>query len=123
MTPLGTYLLQTFATLLVVVAAAVAVLWAARRMGLGRVAGPMHLVGRLPLDGRRVLYLVRVADRVLIVGASEGGLTKLGELDGEQVVGESQAQQGPSSFAQLWRQVRQARAKVPDPEADSEAHP
>ena len=40
----------------------------------------MELLARLPLEARRSVYVVRVLDQVLILGASEAGLTKLGEL-------------------------------------------
>lgn len=43
--------------------------------------GALELIGRLPLEPRRAVYLVRVADVVLVLGASERGLEKLAELD------------------------------------------
>jgi flagellar protein FliO/FliZ len=80
MSPLGRYLVETLVMLVGVAGLAVLLLVAGRRLGIGRPTGPMQLVGRLPLDGRRAVYLVRVGDIVYIVGASEGGLSKLGEL-------------------------------------------
>lgn len=53
------------------------------RAALGSPA--MKIVGRLPLEPRRSIYLVRVADTVLVIGASEQGLVKLGEVDGARV--------------------------------------
>jgi flagellar biogenesis protein FliO len=85
MTPLTRYVVETLVTLFAVVALAVLVLVAARRVGVGRGTGPLELVGRLPLDGRRSVYLVRVAETVYVVGASEAGLHKLGELSGDSV--------------------------------------
>ncbi len=84
MAPLTSYLLETLLTLLGVVALAVLVLAAARRVGVGRPSGPMELLGRLPLDGRRTVFLVRVADAVYVIGSSEAGLSKLGELSGAE---------------------------------------
>ena len=81
MTPFTTYIVETLVTLVAVVALAILVLVSARRFGLGRPLGPLELVGRLPLEGRRAVYLVRVAERVFILGASEAGIEKLGELD------------------------------------------
>ncbi|MFO0564046.1 MAG: flagellar biosynthetic protein FliO [Polyangiaceae bacterium] len=80
MSPLAKYVVETMITLLGIVALAVVVLYGARRLGVGRPAGPLSLVGRLPLDGRRAIYLVRVGKTVYVVGASEAGLAKLGEL-------------------------------------------
>jgi flagellar biogenesis protein FliO len=85
MSPLTAYVIETLVTLLGVVALAVAVLYGARRLGVGRPSGPLELVGRLPLDGRRAVYLVRVGSVVYVVGASEAGLNKLGQLSGEGI--------------------------------------
>lgn len=85
MTPLGRYLVETVVTLLLVSGLAILVLFAARRTGVGRPLGPMKLAGRLVLDARRAIYLVRVGETYLVVGASEAGLTKLGELTSEAV--------------------------------------
>jgi flagellar biogenesis protein FliO len=74
------YLLETFVTLLAVCGLAFVVLYGARRLGIGRPRGPIQLVGQLPLDARRAIYLVQVGDQVLVVGASEAGITKLGEV-------------------------------------------
>jgi flagellar protein FliO/FliZ len=74
------YVVQTVVTLAAVCVLAAVILWGARRAGVGRPAGPIALVGRLPLEARRSIYLVRVGDVVLVVGAGEGGFTKLGEV-------------------------------------------
>ncbi|GAC1557787.1 MAG: hypothetical protein NVS3B10_17480 [Polyangiales bacterium] len=74
------YLLETFVTLMAVCGLAFVVLYGARRLGIGRPRGPIQLVGQLPLDARRGIYLVQVGKQVLVVGASEAGITKLGEV-------------------------------------------
>ena len=80
MSPVASYVLQTLVTLLGVAALAAVLLYGARRAGLGRAMGPVDLVGKLPLDGRRAIYLVRVGEVVYVLGASEAGLVKLGEV-------------------------------------------
>lgn len=85
MSPVATYIVETLVTLMGVVALAVLLLYGGRRLGVGRPSGPLELVGRLPLDARRAVYLVRVGRLVYVVGASEGGLTRLGELDADAV--------------------------------------
>jgi flagellar biogenesis protein FliO len=85
-TPLGRYVVETLVMLTGVAALAVLLLSLGRRFGIGRPSGPLELVGRLPLDGRRAVYLVRVGDIVYVVGASEGGLSKLGELPKDGIV-------------------------------------
>lgn len=80
MGPYAGYLLETFVTLLAVCGLAFVVLYGARRLGIGRPRGPIQLVGQLPLDARRAIYLVQVGGQVLVIGASEAGITKLGEV-------------------------------------------
>jgi flagellar biogenesis protein FliO len=80
MSPLARYVLQTVLTLAAVAGLAVLILYAARRVGVGRPSGPLSIVGRLVLDARRVIYLVRVGQQVYVIGASEAGLSKLGEI-------------------------------------------
>ena len=88
MSPLTKYVIETVVTLLAVIALAVLVLYGARRLGVGKSAGPISLVGRLPLEGRRVIYLVRVGEKVFVIGGSETGLAKLGEIsDPDRAVG------------------------------------
>ena len=112
MSPLASYVIETVVTLLGVIALAVLVLYAARRMGIGRPAGPLELVGRLPLDGRRAVYHVRVKKIIYVIGASEAGLTKLGELSDEGLELEAVDKLGPP-FADVLARVMGRRAAPP----------
>ncbi|MCA9586535.1 MAG: flagellar biosynthetic protein FliO [Myxococcales bacterium] len=85
MSPYASYVVQTFVTLLAVCGVAFVVLYGARRLGIGRPTGPVELVGQLPLDARRSIYLVKVGPQVLVVGVSEAGFAKLGELSAKDV--------------------------------------
>ena len=76
----GGYIAETLVTLVAVCGVAWLVLFGARRAGLGRAAGPIELVGQLPLDARRCVYLVRIGGQVIVIGAGDGGMTKLGEI-------------------------------------------
>ena len=80
MSPYGGYLVETFVTLVGVCALAFALLFGARRLGVGRATGAIELVGQLPLDARRAIYLVKVGAQVFVVGVGEAGFTKLGEI-------------------------------------------
>jgi flagellar biogenesis protein FliO len=80
LSPYSSYVVETLVTLLVVSALAFVLLYGARRAGMGRATGGIDLVGRLPIDARRSIVLVRVAEQVFVVGVSEAGLTKLGEV-------------------------------------------
>src|SRR3954447_17304779 len=80
MTPLSRYVVETLVTLLAVVALCILLLSALRRVGVGKTGGPLELVARLPLEGRRAVYLVRAGETVYVLAASEGALAKLGEM-------------------------------------------
>ena len=80
MTPLLRYVVETLVTLLAVVALCVLLLSTLRRVGVGKTGGPLELLARLPLEGRRAVYLVRVGETVYVLAASEGALEKLGEI-------------------------------------------
>jgi flagellar biogenesis protein FliO len=81
----GSYVIETFVTLLAVCALSVLVLWGARRVGIGRPSGPIELLGHLPLEARRGIYLVKVGTQVFVVGVGEGGFTKLGEIPADDL--------------------------------------
>ena len=85
MSPYGTYLLETLLTLVGVCAVAFVLLYGARKMGAGRASGSLELLGRLPLDARRSIVLVKVGATVFVIGVGEGGMTKLGELAADVV--------------------------------------
>jgi flagellar biogenesis protein FliO len=85
MTPLSRYVIETLLTLLAVVALSIVLLSALRRTGAFKPGGPLELVARLPLDGRRAVYLVRAGETVYVLAASEHALAKLGELARDQL--------------------------------------
>ena len=100
MSPATAYFVQAMVTVLAIVALAVLVLYGGKRLGIGRPSGPLELLGRLPLEARRAVYLVRVGKVVYVVGASEGGLTRIGELDADAVPLQS-AGGGSPTFAEV----------------------
>lgn len=85
----GELLASSLLLLALVIGALVAVVVAARAFGRrGRGAGRggwMEVLARLPLEPRRSLYVVRVAERTLVLGSSEQGLTLLRELEGGEL--------------------------------------
>jgi flagellar biogenesis protein FliO len=112
MSPYASYLLETLATLLAVCAMAALFLLGARKLGVGRASGSLELLGRLPLDARRSIVLVKVGETVFVVGVGDGGMTKLGELSAASVPRE--VAQEPKSFAAvLARAVGRDRADKP----------
>jgi len=110
MSPTASYLVETFVTLVVVCLLAFVVLYGARRLGIGRPRGPISLVGQLPLDARRAIYLVRVGANVIVVGVGEGGFTKLGEIAAADLPTDATP---PAPFADVLARVLR-REKGPD---------
>jgi flagellar biogenesis protein FliO len=96
--PYAGYLIETFVTLIAVCALAVLLLWGARRVGVGRPSGPIELCGRLQLDARRAIYLVKVGAQVYVLGVGEGGFTKLGEMPSSDLPSDPHPA-APGSFA------------------------
>jgi flagellar biogenesis protein FliO len=109
---LESYVTESIALLSIIAVLAVLVTLGARRAGLGRVLGPVELLARLPLEARRSVYVVRVVDRILILGASEAGLVKLGELEKDTVAAGGAAAR--PTFASLlegaWRGAGRTKA-------------
>lgn len=80
-----TYLLQTAVSVAVVLAMGALAAFLLRRSQAPQRRGPLERIASLPLDARRSIHLVAIGEQVLIVGAGDGGLTKLGEMPRAQV--------------------------------------
>ncbi|MBX3274555.1 MAG: flagellar biosynthetic protein FliO [Sandaracinaceae bacterium] len=107
----GVALLQTLLALAAVCILAWVVLrWSARR-GLGHGTGRrVKVLERVPLDGRRALYLVEVGGRVLLLGAGEGAAPAvLAEL----ALDELPEVADPKGFGELVARLRGAAPKEP----------
>ena len=118
MSPMAAYMVETFVTLVAVLAIAVVILYGARRLGLGRPHGPMQMIGRLPLDARRSVYLVRVADLVLVLGVSEAGVTRLGEIDAKTIP--AVPEPATRSFGEILAALKGRKRAEPDPPSSEE---
>jgi flagellar biogenesis protein FliO len=92
------YAIETLVTLLGILLLSFVVLFGAKRLGVGRASGPLQLLGRLPLDGRKSVYLVRVGQKSYALLASETTLTKLDDVDSSELPTETPT---PPLFAQL----------------------
>jgi flagellar biogenesis protein FliO len=79
------------------------VLYGARRAGIGRATGGVDVVGRAPIDARRSVVLIRVAGRVFVVGVSDAGLSRLGELLASELPPATEPP--PPAFAAVLRRV------------------
>lgn len=96
MSSIATPILETVLTLGAVGLLGLATVVLAKRMGVGRAHGPVGLVGSLPLEGRRAIYLVRIGTRVLVVGSAAGGLSRLGETSLAELEGSEDPSAGRS---------------------------
>lgn len=76
------------------------------RYGLGRLRGRhaagqlIRVVDRVELEPRRALYVVRVGKQAFLIGAAEGGMRRLAELDAEDL---PEGEPAPSVFEKLLR--------------------
>jgi type III secretion protein R len=95
--------------------------WVSLKWGLKRwvtpdaKAGPMQVLARLPLEPRRTINLIKVGQRVLVVGSSEHGMHALGDLSLDEVeleeveVKSDEAEEAePSPFKSILDQVKRA---------------
>ncbi|MFO0664864.1 MAG: flagellar biosynthetic protein FliO [Polyangiaceae bacterium] len=112
MTNYGSYLLETFLMLVCVCGAAWAILFGARKLGFGRAKGPISMLGQLPLDARRSVFLVQVGPKVLVVGASEAGLTKLSELEASELSTQAQSSGGAKDASPAGAAFKDVLAKL-----------
>ena len=120
MTPLSRYVVETLVTLLAVVALSVVLLSALRRAGVGKASGPLELLARLPLEGRRAVYLVRAGETVYVVAAGENGLAKLGEMPRAALPSEVALE--PQSFRDVLRRAVGVKL-IPPPATDERGAP
>jgi flagellar protein FliO/FliZ len=98
----GWYLLQTLLALGAVCLLAWIVLrWGVKRLYGASGSGRIRVLERVPLDPRRSLYLVEVGGKVLLVGAGEGPMTTLAEIDPKALPAEPEARK--TSFLEVLR--------------------
>jgi adenylate cyclase len=108
----GDLLVTSLVVLAVVcVAGFVVVRVVGRLLATGRARGAalLDVIARVPLEPRRALYVVEVANKTLLVGTSEMGLAVLSELDGEVVRARAAAVQR-TSFLDLVRNAVRRRS-------------
>ncbi|MCL2822498.1 MAG: flagellar biosynthetic protein FliO [Polyangiaceae bacterium] len=114
-----TYLVESLITLATIVAIAILILSGAKRFGFGKPQGPLNLVGKLPLDSRRSIYLVQIAEQILILASSENGITKLGELS-EQAITQTQPTKTKHMFADLLNSIHRPKQQNNPPPTPTE---
>ena len=82
----GWFLIETLLVLGAVCALAwFGLRWLSRRAFALGGKGPIKVLARTALEPRRTLYVVEVGGKTLLIGAGEGPLATLAELDGREV--------------------------------------
>jgi flagellar biogenesis protein FliO len=116
MSPEAVYVVESLATIVVFGGALWVAAWGMRRVSGERGKGPLEILARQTLDARRSIYLVRVGRRVLVVGATDASLTRLGSTSLEAVVEELATAQAepPRSFRAALSRAVGSRAGAPD---------
>jgi hypothetical protein len=100
-TPATEYMLNTSLTLAGIMVLGWLVVYASRRWERAAPRGPLELLGTLRLEGKRSVYLVRVGERVVALGATEGGMIKVMEVAPSEVADSAKAE----GFGALLRRV------------------
>jgi flagellar biogenesis protein FliO len=112
--PEATYVLQSLATVALFGGALWVALRGLRRVGASPRNGPLEILARQPLDGRRAIYLVRVGKRVLVVGATDGSLTRLASTSLESLELDTKTPEPPRGrFAEVLGRVLGPRGPRP----------
>ena len=85
----GSTLARTIVGLAIVLAVVFAIYWLLKTFAKGKSAGGkgdgrMEIVATTPLAANRALHLVRVGDGLILVGSSEGGVTRVRAYSSEE---------------------------------------
>ena len=104
----GGYLLQVFASLLIVIALMFAVLWALKRVnGVSRGAsGQLRVLASVGLGQRERAVLISAGDKQMLLGVAPGSVTTLHIFDQpvvEMKTAEAGNAQATTSFSEVWK--------------------
>ena len=73
------------------------------------------MLGRLPLEPRRAVCLVRIGEKVLVLGTSEAGVTRLAELTASDL---PEPRETPErSFSEVLKNALPRGSQRPEPDA------
>jgi len=100
---------QVLLSLLLVIGALLAVLWLLRRVQGGFAGGGngLRLTGGLSLGGKERVVVLKVGERVLLLGVAPGSVTLLGELD-EPPAADAPAPPSVRDLIERWRRRGEA---------------
>lgn len=105
---------RVLGSLLLVAAAVFGALYALRRFHYGRLpavgaAGLMQVLGRVQVEPGRSLVLVKVADRILVLGSTREGLSRLAEITDKREVEEIVRTSGQGVRADAFADILKSR--------------
>lgn len=101
-------MLSLLSLVIVCLFAFVALRWLGQR-GVGRADSTMRIRGRCFLEARRSLYIVEAAGRCFLIGAGDGGLSLIAEID-PAALGAADAS-GGARFAEVLAKVLRRRSR------------
>ncbi len=108
---LGPTLLQLLGALLLIVAFIYVSVWLMKRYSSGRIGSSSSLitiVERKHLTPKQALYVLKVGDEHLLVGATENGINKISEITITEAdtTGKQQLKPQQSKFSQILNQAK-----------------
>jgi flagellar biosynthetic protein FliO len=111
MPSLGSSIAVSFVSLgLVCLIAYVALRWLGGRRNPGDNPGPLRVLARRSLDQKRSVFVIEAAERCFLVGAGDGAMTLLAELDKTAV--QRDLAVAPPSAGVVGRRFAEVLAKV-----------
>lgn len=111
----GPTLLQLVGALILVVGIIYASVWLMKRYSTGKIAGGGNLISiveRRHLTPKQAIYLVKVGEKHLLIGASESGLSKLSDIEIPEIRQAPQAKGNATSISKFSQILRQAKSSV-----------
>lgn len=108
---LGPTVLQLAGALLFIIVIIYLSVWLMKKYSVGKMAGGGNLISiveRRHLTQKQVLYIIKVGEKHMLIGASDSGLQKLSDVDGiEPKAAKTAASLGVSKFSQALRQAKE----------------
>ena len=109
---IGPTLLQLAGALLLIVIIIYLSVWLMKKYSGGKIAGGGNLISiveRRHLAPKQALYLIKVGEKHLLIGASDSGLQKLSDLDDLEVKSAKPSPAlGVSRFSQALKQAKES---------------
>jgi flagellar biosynthetic protein FliO len=109
---IGPTLLQLAGALLLIIIIIYLSVWLMKKYSGGKIAGGGNLISiveRRHLAPKQALYLIKVGEKHLLIGASDSGLQKLSDIDGLEIKMEKPSPAyGVSRFSQALKQAKES---------------